>query len=59
MRAAVDSLNDDDVFSLVTFNNEATVLIGPTAGSENSACATPLTGSSRRGRTSALGWTQA
>ncbi|MEE2835755.1 MAG: VWA domain-containing protein [Myxococcota bacterium] len=34
LRSLVDSLNDDDVFSLVTFNNEATVLIGPTAGSE-------------------------
>ena len=34
LRVLVNSLNDDDTFSLVTFNSEAQVVIGPTAGSD-------------------------
>lgn len=34
LRVLVDSLHDDDMFSLVTFNSESNVVIGPTAGSD-------------------------
>ena len=37
LRTLVDSLNDDDTFSLVTFNSEAQIVIGPTAGSNKAS----------------------